>query len=108
MSKSTAMTVEKIATFVAGCDNQSIASDVRDRVAKHLLDSIGCAIGAIGAKVTLKIKSVVGLSTSLTSMRSSASTSRWRKGPTMYWQVARTVLRQNVATKSKPTTISCI
>jgi 2-methylcitrate dehydratase len=32
---------------------------VRDRVAKHLLDSIGCAIGAIGAKVTLKIKSVV-------------------------------------------------
>jgi 2-methylcitrate dehydratase PrpD len=41
MSKSTAMTVEKIAAF---CDNQSIASDVRDRVAKHLLDSIGCAI----------------------------------------------------------------
>jgi 2-methylcitrate dehydratase len=59
VSKPTAMTVEKIATFVAGCDNQSIASDVRDRVAKHLLDSIGCAIGAIGAKVTLKIKSVV-------------------------------------------------
>jgi 2-methylcitrate dehydratase len=59
MSKSTAMTVEKIAAFVAGCDNQSIASDVRDRVAKHLLDSIGCAIGAIEAKVMLKIKSVV-------------------------------------------------
>jgi 2-methylcitrate dehydratase PrpD len=58
MSKSTAMTVEKIAAFIAGCDNQSIASDVRDRVAKHLLDSIGCAIGAIEAKVTLKIKSV--------------------------------------------------
>jgi 2-methylcitrate dehydratase len=55
----TATTVEKIAAFVSKCDNQSIAPDVRDEVAKHVLDSIGCVIGAIGAKVTEDIKSVV-------------------------------------------------
>jgi hypothetical protein len=31
-------------------------------VAKHLLDSIGCAIGAIGSKVTDDIKAVVDAS----------------------------------------------
>lgn len=59
MSKSTATTVEKIAAFVVGCDNQSVAPGVRDQIRKHLLDSIGCAIGAIGAKTTLPIKRLV-------------------------------------------------
>ena len=52
-------TVEKIAEFVVGCDNQAVSPEVRDTIGKHLLDSIGCAIGAIGAKTTLHIKSVV-------------------------------------------------
>jgi 2-methylcitrate dehydratase PrpD len=50
MPESAATTVEKIAAFVVGCDSQSIAPDVRDTIRKHLLDSIGCAIGAIGAR----------------------------------------------------------
>jgi 2-methylcitrate dehydratase len=52
-------TVEKIAEFVDGCSNSAIQPDVRDLVARHLLDSIGCAIGAMGAKVTQDIKAVV-------------------------------------------------
>jgi 2-methylcitrate dehydratase len=52
-------TVEKIAAFVDGCSNSAIQQDLRDLVARHLLDSIGCAIGAIGAKVTHDIKAVV-------------------------------------------------
>jgi 2-methylcitrate dehydratase len=52
-------TVEKIAAFVDGCSNSAIQKDLRDLVARHLLDSIGCAIGAIGAKVTHDIKAVV-------------------------------------------------
>ena len=59
MPESAARTVEKIATFVVGCDNQSVSPEVRDTIGKHLLDSIGCAIGAIGAKTTLHIKSAV-------------------------------------------------
>ena len=59
MPESAATTVEKIAAFVVGCDNQSVSPEVRDTIGKHLLDSIGCAIGAIGAKTTLHIKSVV-------------------------------------------------
>jgi hypothetical protein len=52
-------TVEKIAEFVDGCSSSVIQPDVRDLVARHLLDSIGCAIGAMGAKVTQDIKAVV-------------------------------------------------
>jgi 2-methylcitrate dehydratase len=52
-------TVNKIAAFVDGCTNKAVPPAVRELVAKHLLDSIGCAIGAIGAKVTEGIKSVV-------------------------------------------------
>src|SRR5258708_5883946 len=52
-------TVEKIAAFVDGCSNSAIQKDLRDLVSRHLLDSIGCAIGAIGAKVTHDIKAVV-------------------------------------------------
>jgi len=52
-------TVEKIAAFVDGCSNSAIQKDLRDLVARHLLDSIGCAIGAIGAKVTHDIRAVV-------------------------------------------------
>ena len=52
-------TVEKIAAFVDGYSNSAIQKDLRDLVARHLLDSIGCAIGAIGAKVTHDIKAVV-------------------------------------------------
>jgi 2-methylcitrate dehydratase PrpD len=52
-------TVEKIAEFVDGCSSSAIQPDVRDLVARHLLDSIGCAIGAMGAKVTQDIKAVV-------------------------------------------------
>jgi 2-methylcitrate dehydratase len=52
-------TVDKIAAFVAGCTNGAVPPDVRELVAKHLLDSIGCAIGAIGSKVTEDIKAVV-------------------------------------------------
>jgi 2-methylcitrate dehydratase len=59
MPELAATTVEKIAAFVVGCDNQSVAPDVRDTARKHLLDSIGCAIGAIGAKTTLQIKRLV-------------------------------------------------
>ena len=40
-------TVDKIAAFVAGCTNEAVPPAVRELVAKHLLDSIGCAIGAI-------------------------------------------------------------
>ena len=46
MPESAATTVEKIAAFVVGCDNWSVAPDVRDTTRKHLLDSIGRAIGA--------------------------------------------------------------
>ena len=59
MSKSNATTVEKIASFVVNCDNEAVAPNVRERVSKHLLDSIGCAVGAVGAKMTLHIKNVV-------------------------------------------------
>ena len=59
MPKAADTTVEKIAAFVVGCDNQSVAPDVRDTSMKHLLDSIGCAIGAVGAKTTLQIKRLV-------------------------------------------------
>jgi 2-methylcitrate dehydratase len=52
-------TVDKIAAFVDGCTNEAVPPDVRELVAKHLLDSIGCAIGAIGSKVTEDIKAVV-------------------------------------------------
>ena len=52
-------TVDKIAAFVDGCTNEAVSLDVRELVAKHLLDSIGCAIGAIGSKVTEDIKAVV-------------------------------------------------
>ena len=52
-------TVNKIAAFVDGCTNKAVPPAVRELVAKHLLDSIGCAIGAIGAKVTEDIKAVV-------------------------------------------------
>jgi len=52
-------TVDKIAAFVDGCTNEAVPPDIRELVAKHLLDSIGCAIGAIGAKVTEDIKAVV-------------------------------------------------
>jgi 2-methylcitrate dehydratase len=52
-------TVDKIAAFVDGCTNEAVPPDVRELVAKHLLDSIGCAIGAIGSKVTDDIKAVV-------------------------------------------------
>ena len=52
-------TVDKIAAFVDGCTNGAVPPDVRELVAKHLLDSIGCAIGAIGSKVTEDIKAVV-------------------------------------------------
>jgi 2-methylcitrate dehydratase len=52
-------TVDKIAAFVDGCTNEAVPPDVRELVAKHLLDSIGCAIGAIGSKVTQDIKAVV-------------------------------------------------
>ena len=52
-------TVDKIAAFVDGCTNEAIPPDVRELVAKHLLDSIGCAIGAIGSKVTEDIMAVV-------------------------------------------------
>jgi 2-methylcitrate dehydratase len=52
-------TVDKIAAFVDGCTNEAVPPDVRELVAKHLLDSIGCAIGAIGYKVTEDIKAVV-------------------------------------------------
>src|SRR6202048_4584190 len=55
-------TVDKIAAFVDGCTNEAVPPDVRELVAKHLLDSIGCAIGAIGAigsKVTEDIMAVV-------------------------------------------------
>jgi 2-methylcitrate dehydratase len=51
-------TVEKIAEFVDGCSNSAIQPDVRDLVARHLLN-IGCTIGAMGAKVTQDIKAVV-------------------------------------------------
>jgi 2-methylcitrate dehydratase len=44
---------------VDGCTNKAVPPAVRELVAKHLLDSIGCAIGAIGAKVTEDIKAVV-------------------------------------------------
>jgi 2-methylcitrate dehydratase PrpD len=43
-------TVDKIATFLDGCTTESVPPAVRELVAQHLLDSIGCAIGAIGAK----------------------------------------------------------
>ena len=52
-------TVDKIAAFVDGCTNEAVPPDVRELVAKHLLDSIGCAIGAIGSKVTEDIMAVV-------------------------------------------------
>ena len=52
-------TVDKIAAFVASCTNEAVPPAVRELVAKHLLDSIGCAIGAIGAQVTDDIKAVV-------------------------------------------------
>src|SRR5258707_14099133 len=52
-------TVDKIAAFVDGCTNEAVPPDVRELVAKHLLGSIGCAIGAIGSKVTEDIKAVV-------------------------------------------------
>ena len=59
MAESAAKTVEKIAAFVVGCDNQSVPLDVREAISKHLLDSVGCAIGAIGSDTTLHIKRVV-------------------------------------------------
>jgi 2-methylcitrate dehydratase PrpD len=52
-------TIEKIAEFADGRSNSAIQPDVRDLVARHLLDSIGCAIGAMSAKVTQDIKAVV-------------------------------------------------
>ena len=52
-------TVDKIAGFVDGCTSEAVPPDVRELVAQHLLDSIGCAIGAIGATVTEDIKAVV-------------------------------------------------
>ena len=52
-------TVKKIARFVDECSSKSISTPVRDLIAQHLLDSIGCAIGAMGAKVTTDIKTVV-------------------------------------------------
>jgi 2-methylcitrate dehydratase len=52
-------TVKKIARFVDECTSNSISTPVRDLIAQHLLDSIGCAIGAMGAKVTADIKTVV-------------------------------------------------
>ena len=52
-------TVGQIATFVDGCTNEAVPPDVRELVAKHLLDSIGCAIGALGYPVTEDIKAVV-------------------------------------------------
>jgi MmgE/PrpD N-terminal domain len=52
-------TDDKIAAFVADCTNEAVPPAVRELVAKHLLDSIGCAIGAIGAQVTDDIKAVV-------------------------------------------------
>ena len=52
-------TVKEIARFVDECTSKSISTAVRDLIAQHLLDSIGCAIGATGAKVTADIKTVV-------------------------------------------------
>jgi 2-methylcitrate dehydratase len=52
-------TVDKIAAFVDGCTSDAVPPEVRELVAKHLLDSIGCAIGAIGSEVTEDIKAVV-------------------------------------------------
>ncbi|HMJ30585.1 MAG TPA: hypothetical protein VK512_17885 [Xanthobacteraceae bacterium] len=51
--------VEKITEFEDGCSNSAIQPDIRDLVARHLLDSIGCAIGAMGAKMMQDIKAVV-------------------------------------------------
>jgi 2-methylcitrate dehydratase len=52
-------TVDKIAAFVDGCTSEAVPPEVRELAAKHLLDSIGCAIGAIGSEVTEDIKAVV-------------------------------------------------
>jgi hypothetical protein len=52
-------TFEKISGCVDGCSDSAIRPDVRDFVARHLLRSIGCAIGAMSAKVTQDIKAVV-------------------------------------------------
>ena len=52
-------TVEEIAEFADGCANSAIQPDVRDIDPHHPFDSIGCAIGVMGAKVTQDIKALV-------------------------------------------------
>jgi hypothetical protein len=83
-------TVGEIAEFADGCANSAIQPDVRDIDPHHPFDSIGCAIGVMGAKVTQDIKAFGRCIWGQSDVHSQACQNRAgekiREGPTAAWR----------------------
>lgn len=59
MAQSATTTVERIASFIGRADRADLSDEAAGRLKRILLDTLGCAIGALGAEPVRAVRSVV-------------------------------------------------